>query len=211
MDQQRVEIHEYTEAWVREFEGIGDALRSALGETALRIDHIGSTSIPGIAAKPIIDVQISVAALEPMSVYQQAIESIGYDWRRDNPEISKRYFREQPGGRRTHIHVRASGSWHEQYALLFRDYVRMHPDARIRYEQVKRELAARFEHDRHHWTRKALCFGRSCSRPTAGLRQQAGSRDRQTGRTGKTRLPKRGPEAGWGGDGRGDRLRGANS
>ena len=149
---QRVEIHDYTEQWVREFEEIGDSLRSALAESAIRIDHIGSTSIPGLAAKPIIDIQVSVMALEPMDVYQAKIQSAGYEWRRDNPERSKRYFREQPGGRRTHIHVRKLGSWHEQYALLFRDYVRTHPEARVRYEQVKRELAAQFQYDRYQYT-----------------------------------------------------------
>ncbi len=152
MDHTRVEIVEYTDDWIREFNEIGDALRIALGAQGLRIDHIGSTSIPGLAAKPIIDVQVSVSALEPMQDYQAAIESIGYEWRQDNPEKSKRYFRENPGNRRTHIHVRKLGSWHEQYALLFRDYVRAHRDARDRYEQVKRELAVQIRHDRHRYT-----------------------------------------------------------
>ncbi len=152
LDRQRVEIHEYTQEWAREFEEIGDSLRSGLAESAVRIDHIGSTSIPGLAAKPIIDIQVSVIALEPMDGYRDGIESLGYAWRRDNPEKTKRYFREQLGRRRTHIHVRKLGSWHEQYALLFRDYLRLHPDARDRYEQVKRELAERFRHDRHRYT-----------------------------------------------------------
>ena len=147
----RVEIHEYTQDWAREFDGIGDSIRAALAESAIRIDHIGSTSVPGLAAKPIIDVQVSVIAIEPMG-YRKGLESIGYVWRSDNPEKAKRYFREQPGERRTHIHVRKFGSWHEQYALLFRDYVRAHPDDRTRYEQVKRELAQRFRNDRHQYT-----------------------------------------------------------
>jgi GrpB-like predicted nucleotidyltransferase (UPF0157 family) len=143
----QVEIHDYQEVWVLEFRSLGTALRQALGATATRIDHIGSTSIPGLAAKPIIDVQISVGALEPMDVYRPQIESLGFVWRESNPERTKRYFREQPGHRRTHIHVRKAGSWHEQYALLFRDYVREHTHAREQYEQVKRELADQFSDD----------------------------------------------------------------
>lgn len=91
MEQSRVEIHEYTPEWIREFGDIGDTLRSALSNSALRIDHIGSTSIPGLAAKPIIDIQVSVTALEPMDDYRGKIESLGYDWRRDNPQKSKRW------------------------------------------------------------------------------------------------------------------------
>jgi GrpB-like predicted nucleotidyltransferase (UPF0157 family) len=105
------------------FVKLGAVLRQALGTTALRIDHIGSISIANLAAKLIIDVQISVESLEPME-FLDSIESLGYVWRRNNPEQTKRYFREQPGSRRTHIHVRKFGSWHEQCALLFRDYVR---------------------------------------------------------------------------------------
>ena len=152
MEQQRVEIHEYTPEWIREFEAIADRLRSTLGEEVIRIDHIGSTSIPGLAAKPIVDIQLSVRALEPMAAYARHLERLGYVWRENNPERTKRYFREQPGQRRTHIHVRKLGSWHEQYALLFRDYVRRHPDARDRYEQVKRALAEQFRHDRYTYT-----------------------------------------------------------
>lgn len=152
MSKESIEIHEYAASWEREFGDIGGALRRVLGETGIRIDHIGSTSIPGLAAKPIIDVQVSVIALEPMRPFQAPIESLGYIWREDNSEKTKRYFREQPGTRRTHIHVRKSGSWNEQFALLFRDYVRVHADAAKRYEQVKRDLAAQFENARARYT-----------------------------------------------------------
>lgn len=146
-----VRIADYDPAWVDEFATIGAALRTALGEMALRIDHIGSTSIVGLGAKPIVDVQVSVGTLEPMS-YREPIESLGYVWRHDNPEKTKRYFRESPGSKRTHIHVRVNGSWHQQYALLFRDYVREHDDAMREYETVKRRLAAEYRTDRVGYT-----------------------------------------------------------
>ena len=149
---QPVEIHEYTPEWRREFLAIGAALRSALTDAAVRIDHIGSTSIAHLAAKPIIDVQISVASLDPMDAYLGPMESLGYVWRKDNPELTKRYFRESPDSRRTHIHVRRAGSWHEQYALLFRDYVRQNEDDRRRYEAVKRELARQYQYERRRYT-----------------------------------------------------------
>ena len=144
-------IVDHDPEWQDAFRRLGTALRDAVGDTARRIDHIGSTSIPGLGAKPIVDIQISVPALEPMS-YREPIESLGFVWREHNPELTKRYFRETPGARRTHIHVRKHGSWHEQYALLFRDYVREHGDAAARYETVKRELAARYRNERTRYT-----------------------------------------------------------
>ncbi len=138
----------YDPAWRHDFAALGAALREALGLAALRIDHIGSTAIPGMAAKPVIDVQVSVAALEPAEPFQKPLEQAGFVWRRDNPDLSKRYFRERPGNRRTHIHVRRAGSFDEQFALLFRDYLRVHGEDARRYEDLKISLAARFRHDR---------------------------------------------------------------
>lgn len=139
----RIEIHEYDPAWPELFSETATAFRAALGGLALRIDHIGSTSVPGLAAKPIIDIQISVPSLEPVAPYAQALASVGYEWRSDNPELTKRYFREGPGMRRTHVHVRRAGSFAEQFALLFRDYLRSDPAACEYYAGVKRELASR--------------------------------------------------------------------
>lgn len=147
-----VVICDYDAAWPLEFRAIGDRLRSALGDVALRIDHIGSTSIPGLAAKPIIDIQVSVERLEPMTDYLVPLESLGLTWRKDNPEKTKRYFRETPGTRRTHIHVRKLGSWHQQYPLLFRDYLRVHTADQLLYATTKRGLAAKFPNDRHAYT-----------------------------------------------------------
>jgi len=147
-----VEIADYNAEWPSLFRQLAGTLRSALGDTALRIDHIGSTAVPGLAAKPIIDVQISVADFDPLSAYRVPLERLGFVYRADNPELTKRYFRESPGTRRTHIHVRRSGSWAEQFALLFRDYLRAAPHEAQRYAEVKRSLAARHRDDRQAYT-----------------------------------------------------------
>ena len=72
------EIHPYTPQWEREFFQIGSNMRRALGDSALRIDHIGSISIPGLAAKPIIDIQISVQSLEPVGGQQTRDRNQGF-------------------------------------------------------------------------------------------------------------------------------------
>ncbi len=138
----------YDPEWPEWFARVGGELRAALGTVALRIDHIGSTSVIGLAAKPILDIQISVADFEPLDVFRLPLENLGYVFRADNLERSKRYFRESPGMPRTHIHVRRAGSWSEQLSLLFRDYLRAHPEEAQRYADLKYQLAAQLGEDR---------------------------------------------------------------
>jgi GrpB-like predicted nucleotidyltransferase (UPF0157 family) len=138
----------YDPAWPELFGQLGRRLRAALGGVALRIDHIGSTAVPGLAAKPIVDVQISVERLEPVEPFRSPLEAAGFSYRAANAERTKRYFREPPGQRRTHLHVRRAGSFSEQFPLLFRDFLRAHPAAAREYGQRKQALAARFPHDR---------------------------------------------------------------
>ena len=132
--------------WAEQFRVIGGVLREGIGDRALRIDHIGSTSVPGLAAKPVIDVQISVATFEPFDALRAGVEAAGFSWRPDNPDRNKRFFsgehRDEIGGvrPRSNVHVRWAGSFSEQCQLLFRDYLRGHPDACDRYAARKREL-----------------------------------------------------------------------
>lgn len=138
----------YDPSWPDLFRALGQTLRRELGAVALRIDHIGSTAVSGLAAKPIIDVQVSVESLEPLSAYRSALERAGLVWRSDNPELTKRYFREAPGQRRTHVHVRRAGSFSEQLALLFRDYLRSDAEWAARYAEEKLRLAHLLRSDR---------------------------------------------------------------
>ncbi|MFE1309809.1 GrpB family protein [Streptomyces sp. NPDC058755] len=143
-----VEIVPYDPAWPTMFARWGVGLRAALGDVAARIDHIGSTSVPGLAAKPVIDIQISVASLEPADTFLGPLTGMGFEYREDNPERTKRYFREPPGQRRTHVHVRQLGSFSQQFPLLFRDYLRCHASAAAEYAAAKRRCAAKFRDDR---------------------------------------------------------------
>ncbi len=131
----------YDERWPAEFQKVGMSIRAVLGELALRIDHIGSTAIPGLAAKPVIDVQVSLKSFDQIDVIALGMRSIGFVFRPDNPDKTQRYFREMPGNRRTHIHMRCSGSFQEVFSLLFRDYLREHPEDARAYEDNKYELS----------------------------------------------------------------------
>jgi GrpB-like predicted nucleotidyltransferase (UPF0157 family) len=147
-----VEIVPYQTTWPAEFQAIAAQMRPALGALALRIDHIGSTSVPGLPAKDIIDVQITVAALsEPVRL---AMLSLGYRqpegvWRDHCPpngneseaEWEKWFFFPPAGQRRTNTHVRIQGRANQRYPLLFRDYLRTHPATANAYAELKRRLA----------------------------------------------------------------------
>lgn len=148
-----VEIVPYQARWPGEFQAIAARLRDGLGELAARIDHVGSTAVPGLAAKDVIDIQITVAALD--GGIEAAMSALGYsirpDIRRDHRppgfpqaeiEWEKRYFRPPPGQRRTHTHIRAAGRANQRYALLFRDYLRAQPASAAAYGELKRRLAA---------------------------------------------------------------------
>lgn len=150
-DHVQIAIEDWSPEWAAKFREKAAVIRAVLGPSALRIDHIGSTSIEGLAAKPIIDIQVSVADFSDDDL-SKSMSAAGYAWRSSNPELTKRYFRERPGAERTHVHVRRLGSWHEQWALLFRDYLRAHAIAREEYASVKRVLAERHGHDRAAYT-----------------------------------------------------------
>ncbi len=149
-----IEILPHQPRWAAEFRQMESSLRQALGPLALRIDHIGSTSVPGLGAKDIVDVQVTVASLFPEEPLSAAFLAAEYPMRdgvwedhrpagdeRPEAEWQKRYCREREGTRRVHIHVRVAGAANQRYALLFRDFLRSNPSAAGSYDQIKRELA----------------------------------------------------------------------
>ncbi|MDP4097905.1 GrpB family protein [Paenibacillus sp. P96] len=80
--------------------------------------------------------------------YRHKVERVGFELREENPDRSKRYFREVPGTRRIHVHVRQAGSLSEQMTLLFRDYLRTHPEDGLRYAQEKHRLMKLYKEER---------------------------------------------------------------
>jgi GrpB-like predicted nucleotidyltransferase (UPF0157 family) len=144
----------YDARWPDEFAAIAAPLHAVLGEQALRIDHIGSTSVPGLAAKNIIDVQLTVADFDTLPELTDALASLGYTlvseithdhlpplYKGETSDWEKRYFQPPFYQRPTHLHVRVLGRPNQRYALLFRDYLRSHPATSAAYAQVKLALS----------------------------------------------------------------------
>jgi GrpB-like predicted nucleotidyltransferase (UPF0157 family) len=137
-----LEIVAYDPAWPNAFSAERDRIAAVLRDLAVRIDHHGSTSVPGLAAKPIIDIQVSVQRLQPIEDYAARLVWLGY-LHVPHPDDSFCPFFYRPVGwpHTHHVHVVQSGGAEERRTLAFRDYLREHPRVVHEYEQLKRELA----------------------------------------------------------------------
>lgn len=147
-----ITIVPYRPEWPLEYVALAEPLQNTLGSLAVRVDHIGSTAVPGLAAKDVIDMQVTVRALT-QSV-EAALAVLGYervlaittDHRPpgvtgQETEWEKWIFRPPSTQRRTHLHIRIDGRANQRYPLLFRDYLRSHPIARDAYALIKQQLA----------------------------------------------------------------------
>jgi len=137
-----IEVVAYDARWPAAFEAEALRLRGALGSLALRIDHNGSTAVPGLAAKPVIDIQVSVAALQPLAPYRDRLAPLGYIHVPHVDDAFCPFFHRPAEWPHTHhVHLVAAGSEEERRTLAFRDYLRDDAAARREYEALKRKLA----------------------------------------------------------------------
>jgi GrpB-like predicted nucleotidyltransferase (UPF0157 family) len=152
----------YDATWPYQFEAEAARIREALdGDLITRMEHFGSTAVPGLAAKPIIDILIETPSLADAKERAVALlERMGYSYWRDNPDQERMFFVKglPPDGPRTHhIHIeQVGGKLIER--LTFRDYLRAHPDEAGRYLAIKRELAERSREDREAYTQGKTAY-----------------------------------------------------
>ena len=159
-----VVIVPYNPEWSREFEQERARLEETFASTNAVIEHIGSTAVPGLAAKPVIDIMVGVAALSDAEARIDSLRAEGYEY---VPEYEaqlpqRRYFRKPLAGPRTHhVHcvLRGSSFWHDH--LTFRDYLRAHPAAARAYATLKQDLASRHAADREAYSEGKSEFIRS--------------------------------------------------
>jgi GrpB-like predicted nucleotidyltransferase (UPF0157 family) len=143
-----VRVDPYDERWPRMFEDVRDELAAGLGPAARAIHHIGSTSVPGLDAKPVIDVLVEAAALEEIDALSAAIEALGYEARGEYGIPGRRYFSRPPGeGLKVHVHAYRTGDDRLARHLGFRDALRRTPATVHAYGALKRRLARRHAND----------------------------------------------------------------
>ena len=145
-----VTLAEYDPRWPAIFEIEAQRIRAALGDQLVRLEHTGSTSVPGLAAKPIIDMTMTVPNSADEKTYAPQLEAAGYTLRIREPEwLEHRLFKGPDAD--VNLHVFSEGSVEVDRMVGFRDWLRSHPEDRDLYERTKRELAARtWRHVQHY-------------------------------------------------------------
>ena len=144
----RIIISEYDSAWPDDYLEEAARLREVFGSLLQRVHHIGSTAIPDMPAKPTIDIIAEVTRIRSVDGLNRALAGIGYEARGESGIPGRRYFRKGTTLCHTHhLHAFAEGDPHVLRHLVFRDYLRAHPEAATRYATLKRRLAGRFRTD----------------------------------------------------------------
>jgi GrpB-like predicted nucleotidyltransferase (UPF0157 family) len=142
IEKREIVIVEYDPTWQTVFQAQSARIRDALSDTAVRIEHIGSTSVPGLAAKPIVDMLLIVADSSNEASYLPQLEAAGYVLRVREAEFDEHRMFRTPT-RDVHIHVFSHSSGEIERYLLFQDRLRRNPEDRQAYEETKRKLAAK--------------------------------------------------------------------
>ena len=149
MGAKHVVVLPYDAAWKLDFAKIRDELAEALGKLALRIEHVGSTSVPGLSAKPIIDIDVVIRNYEVFDKVVAALGTIGYRHEGNLGIVGREAFKYDGKEhlRNHHLYVCTEDSPELRRHLAFRDYLRANPDAVKEYSRIKEEAAARYPYD----------------------------------------------------------------
>ena len=145
-------VVDYDPRWPLIYEEERRLILGALGRWVVAIEHIGSTSAPGLAAKPIIDIMVGGRSLDDAERCIAPLASVGYVFKPDDTMPGRRYFNKGPQSDHRHLHMVEVGGEMWQNQLRFRDYLRAHPETAAAYAALKRELAASFGRDREGYT-----------------------------------------------------------
>jgi len=144
-------VVDYDANWPSQYEQEKNRILDVLGNTVADIQHMGSTSVSGLAAKPVIDILLGLEQVPPSQALVFSLETLSYLYYGELGIPGRHYFRR--GVPRTHqIHLVQVDSEFWETHLLFRDFLKAHPNARQQYEALKRKLAVEFRYDRDRYT-----------------------------------------------------------
>lgn len=152
---------DYDPTWPILYEEEKDSILGVIGDFIIDIQHIGSTAVPGLGAKPIIDIMVAIHRLTLVEKCVQPLQTIGYEYRGEYGIPGRHFFRKPPsdsGARTHHLHMVEKESDFWERHILFRDFLRVHPEEAQRYHQLKKELAAKFASDRDAYTEAKTSF-----------------------------------------------------
>ena len=143
----KVEVKPYDKLWVSKFEEESRKLYEIFGAEMMELHHIGSTSVSGLHAKPIIDMMPVVRDIHRVNEYNTAMIAIGYEPKGENGIAGRRYFQKGGDNRTHHVHIYARGNSEIKRHVAFRDYLRAHPDVAQEYGRLKEKLSQKFPYD----------------------------------------------------------------
>lgn len=142
----RVRLSDFNENWARMFQMEAQYLKAIFGDEIIRFEHFGSTSVYGLKAKPVIDMMCIVKDIKKVDSFNEKMVSLGYDVAGEWGITGRRLFRKGGENRTHHIHFYQFDNLQIERHLIFRDYLRTHPEVVEKYSRFKEELAKRFDH-----------------------------------------------------------------
>ncbi|WP_087973529.1 GrpB family protein [Oceanobacillus rekensis] len=143
----KVEVCSYNEKWPLMFAEEVEKLKLIFENEIIYIHHIGSTSVQGLKAKPIIDIMPVVKDIDLIDKYNKEMQAIGYEPKGENGIPKRRYFQKGGNNRSHHVHIYQVGSYEIERHLAFRDYLRNHQDVKNSYGDLKEKLSQQFPND----------------------------------------------------------------
>lgn len=141
----KVRLSEYDANWIQMFNEEALLLKHIFGDEIINFEHFGSTSVPGMKAKPVIDMMCLVKDIKIINTFNEQMLSLDYDVAGEWGIEGRRLFRKGGEDRTHHIHVYQQGNPHIQRHLVLRDYLRAHPDEVESYSSLKEDLAQRYD------------------------------------------------------------------
>lgn len=141
----KVRLSEYNTNWIRQYQEEAEFLKTIFTDEILRCEHFGSTSVPGLKAKPVIDIMCIAKDINNVDLHNDTMSVLGYDVAGEWGMPGRRLFRKGGEERTHHIHFYQVNNPQIDRHLIFRDYLRCHPEEAARYSRLKEQLAERFE------------------------------------------------------------------
>lgn len=146
----KVRLTDFNENWSEMFRSEAQFLKTIFGDEIIKCEHFGSTSVPGLKAKPVIDMMCIVKDIEKIDFFNNKMDSIGYDVAGEWGIAGRRLFRKGGENRTHHIHFYQSDNPQIERHLIFRDYLRFHSEEAAKYSRFKEDLAQRFDDTREY-------------------------------------------------------------
>lgn len=155
---ERVEVVTYNKQWPSHFRDIAASLQALIGPEVIAIDHIGSTAVPGLSAKPLIDIDVTLPGLEQVLAAISRMEGAGYESRGNRYEQAVYAFLMRSTNPKRRVYLLPQGNETHQKRIIFRDYLIAHPETAAEYSALKQKLAREYAYDGDGYTRAKADF-----------------------------------------------------